>query len=496
MGGYSLDTIDDDTLICILSFLSIPQLLIIRQACKRLNCISKQHTVWRNACITHVLQQGFPFTQLPLNSFDCTELERRTCRAYRLGRRWRSSVSEPRRTITFNANPSSPIDYIRFVPGHDGKRILTVSKGIWSVVTIWDAKEGEGVNSGFRKTAEWGPKGAIFSGLTVNTKPGSEAVLAVSIQQSGSSRVEVLSCIGEQDTTFQTLTTVDTHHRPTALCGDLIALTDTLAETVIWNWRENTYAILRNGSESEVWQDHSVQVVFAHKSILVVRARSIHVFAEPTLSPYPTTAAQLSVASHSFGWVDGVSVSIKPLHPFGQRQACCEYQPVIILARTKSDDPWSLYQLRLHMYTLEPNSTYNHASSSNQDLITTVSPYLFPFQSSAEVVSAHHGPLRCTDIALGPFGTAVWVQPKDRSAVGLISPDVHLQQIPLPHSLARDETLVAGIFPGVLQGDRSEVKTKALWTNPLNNWTCLDYDEETGFISVGSNSGAVTLLEI
>jgi len=72
------------------------------------------------------------------------------------------------------------VSEIRFVPGHAGQWILTVSKGVWDVVTIWD------VSAEPHKCCEWSPRGAIFNGFALNTDPKSEATLAVSVLKDGS----------------------------------------------------------------------------------------------------------------------------------------------------------------------------------------------------------------------------------------------------------------------------------------------------------------------
>jgi hypothetical protein len=95
-------------------------------------------------------------------------------------------------------------------------------------------------------------------------------------------------------------------------------------------------------------------------------------------------------------------------------------------------------------------------------------------------------------MVLGPYGTAVWVQPEDYSVAGLISSNVHLQNMPVPQS---HETLVAAAFPGLLN-TQDEPQVKSSWKNYGENWTCLDYDEERGCVALGSTAGAVTILDI
>jgi hypothetical protein len=134
--------------------------------------ISTLRIVWRNACISSVLSHGYPFSQSPLNSLP--DLESLTRKAYSLGTKWLSPFPEPRTSQIFDANPSTYIEDVKFLPGKNW--LLTVSKGIWSGITAWD------LDACVTRMAEWSPKGAIFKGFAVNTDPYSEATLAVSIQ--------------------------------------------------------------------------------------------------------------------------------------------------------------------------------------------------------------------------------------------------------------------------------------------------------------------------
>lgn len=63
--------------------------------------------------------------------------------------------------------------------------MLSVSKGIWSVITIWDvplALHGnDDIKPQPRKCTEWSPKGAIFTGLCLSGEHDAKADLAVSL---------------------------------------------------------------------------------------------------------------------------------------------------------------------------------------------------------------------------------------------------------------------------------------------------------------------------
>ena len=321
-----------------------------------------------------------------------------------------------------------------------------------------------------------------------------------------------MRCHGDCTTaTFQTTLIIQTHLRPVALQGDTLASCDDVADTVIQNLKDGTSATLHNApvSGERAWQvilflrlqsilrlskfqlDRCVQVVFAFKSILVIRARSIHLFPEPILNKsMPLYAA---IARHSFGWVDGISVSMAPRsnpvdicdHP--------SHSVISILLRAESDNPWSQEQHNLRFFTLSPNPHYDLALRHDNQSSANIPPYLFPPLLTAEV-SSIHGSLRCADIKLQPYGTAVWVHPRNRADAGLIPDDVNPQGI--PHTPAASERLVAAVFPGALSQTGTGGGAKTLWTNESNDWTCLDYNEELGRIALGSRSGSVTVLEL
>ncbi len=171
----------DDVLIYTIAFLSVPDILLLRQVstsqvqdpdflnsqtCKRFSALTRLHIVWTNAFKLDVLFNDYPY------SLDDTDLEHRTRHAYRLAFRWRAdSPLTPKSETTFIGSPASEI---KFVPGRQHRWVLTVSKGIWSVLTIWDITRQQ-------KCSEWSPKGAIFTGVKLNADPESEAGVAVSL---------------------------------------------------------------------------------------------------------------------------------------------------------------------------------------------------------------------------------------------------------------------------------------------------------------------------
>jgi hypothetical protein len=145
-----------------------------------MSAVSKLRIIWHNACTTHILREGLPFPKLALVSMSASELEQRTCHAYRLSRKWLSDACKPRKICLFNATSSTAICDLRFIPGYDGKWLLTISKSIWSALCVWN------ISTSLQKCCEWSPRGAIFDGLALNTDATSEATFAISVSQDGS----------------------------------------------------------------------------------------------------------------------------------------------------------------------------------------------------------------------------------------------------------------------------------------------------------------------
>lgn len=98
---------------------------------------------------------------------------------------------EPKARVEWEANSSSAISEVLFVPdpsGHEAKCIVTVSKGIWCLISLWDiqaiGQEHEATQSP-KRVDSWSPKGAVFSAIAVNPDPRSKASAAVAVNLYG-----------------------------------------------------------------------------------------------------------------------------------------------------------------------------------------------------------------------------------------------------------------------------------------------------------------------
>ncbi|KAH6897741.1 hypothetical protein BKA70DRAFT_1315627 [Coprinopsis sp. MPI-PUGE-AT-0042] len=567
----SFSSLSDDILYTVFSFLSPVELLRIRQTCGRLGSLSRERSVWVEACQHHVLSKGYPFPRgIKLDSMSLEELERYTMQGAKLPTTWRERANT--KWPTPSGDPLGGFQSTMSIEGHSGSAVthtywlprsnmlLTVSKSIWLVITIWSVGRLGDPSPQPTKLCEWSPRGSIFKGLAINADPASPATLAVSVlDQSSEHQVHILSLKGSADSLFlETLVSFPTFFVPMTLEGNRVALCDDLAQTAIWDWSTSEYAVLdeslrqeRTEPESlrDLWgHDLPAQVLFAHESIIVVRARSLCLFPDPkTIAGQATPSSTLKdatdtraappdiapLARHSFGWLDGVSIA--PRVSINSQAG----QPLsyTILLRAESDDPWlPVNSHHLQVYSLvfnreylkyredhpSPSDSMNDSPSDAADGTpsptsgpTPPLPYIFPptFETS---IPTSRGPLRCQTIRVGRCGTAVWVKPSQSwgETMGMVSPSLVTSMGPLAEHIviagqsggyedwSRKVCLMASILPGsplraeAAIGSETTPSLLMCANLELHDWTSLDYDEDTGRIAIGKGNGDVLVLTI
>ena len=234
-----------------------------------------------------------------------------------------------------------------------------------------------------------------------------------------------------------------------------------------------------------------------------MRARSIELFAEPVLRDSSECVTYRPLACHSFGWIDGVSVSTQA---FG-RDSQYTPGPLLILLRAESDDPWMSDMHTLDLYMLEPNPTYVYSKEPLAPLPgrPPPAPYLFPPVHSKLSSPSVRGFLRCTDLVLGSCGTAIWIQPRPARSADLTMLDVHSSETQGPRPNAETEVLAGAVFAGPLRETSEDaagvkgVQARTVYVRDSagsGNWTAMDYVEELGVVALASTQGVVTVLEL
>lgn len=516
--------------------------------------------VWTRALAAYILAEGIPFPPVALDSLATPQLERLVLRARRLAQFWVRPMN-PLASLhaEFAASSGTGITDVRFLPAHP-RWVLTVARGIWPEISCWDVGLDEGGGLALRgawaprKLAEWFRKGAVFTAIAVNSDPGAEACLAVSMSFSGEDRVEVLALrqSGGSGVQFVTLATIKPSFRVMAFKGDVLALSDDMNETQLVNWRTNALACLWGSdapSEHNFQHNRCLDVLLSSSCTIVVRARTFEVFCTPELvPPHTVTEPHQPVATHHFGWLDGVAVVEQAQLPDRDRHA--GVPRISILLRAESDDPWATYMHTIDLHTLEsdpeysavpaspPSDTsipesgvrpessyedgghlhgtsYNASSAADRPSRTPRRcPYLFPPVHTTSF-SASRGHLRCTDMHLGRHGTALWIAPRPARDVGLTAFDVHASEPqgtgvhPLTGAPSvRCERVVGALLPGALRDGHarglwrsSDVRgrgQRTLWASAATGgtWTSFDYDEARGVVVLGDSTGVVTVLRL
>ncbi|KAK0443418.1 uncharacterized protein EV420DRAFT_1649206 [Desarmillaria tabescens] len=221
----TLYNLPDDVMIYIIVFLSVPDILLLRQTCKRFNALTRLHIVWTNAYKLDIISNDYP---IPV---DDTDLEQRTRHAYRLASRW--LADSPMMPASETSFTGSPVSEIKLIPGRQHKWLLIVLKGIWSVLTIWDIMH-------VHKYSEWSPRGALFTGVKLNTDTESEASITVALD--GSQRIALLHL--DNDGILHEICSFEIDLQPVTLTGDIIALSDEFSTTLIYNWKTGERAYL------------------------------------------------------------------------------------------------------------------------------------------------------------------------------------------------------------------------------------------------------------
>lgn len=146
---------------------------------------------------TYVTARGIPFPAKDcVNQMSARELEVATREAldrdHRLCSEPPRNEYTPKARVDWQANQNSAISDILFVPdptGHEGRYIVTVSKGIWCLICLWDIRatgpEPEATQTTPKEIDLWSPRGAIFTAIAINSDRRSEASAAVAVNLSG-----------------------------------------------------------------------------------------------------------------------------------------------------------------------------------------------------------------------------------------------------------------------------------------------------------------------
>ncbi|THH30976.1 hypothetical protein EUX98_g3218 [Antrodiella citrinella] len=393
----TLDQLIDDVLLELMITLPLPDLLTLRQTCKRLFHVTKLRIIWYRRLSLDVLSKELPIPGpiVPVHCIPSTDLEWRTRKALQLEKSWKSP---PRRYLPYTQLPASADEIVRkVILLHGTNNVVTALENklqVWQV----DATGPQSSRTA-RMTGEWMALSSS-SGLTVVRD--SSCTNHVAVQSSGS--INILS-VDSESRQFASLKQLETSGALIGLFDNYVLINKSEASEggasdmgiVLLDWRENAGGkiVLPWNPEFGTFIGFTVfsgQIVIAWDSCLVT-------------FPLPTTTS------------NGTSV-IEPLQAFRFRQRI--RAPITMSACRSRELPGIEY----------PNA----ASPNGIECLTIIAnwaeqsgwgPYM-PYGGSMTrsilyVADKEHGlfgmasiPLQmagdCEAIAVGPSGRGVWIE--------------------------------------------------------------------------------------
>lgn len=147
-----------------------------------------------------------------------------------------------------------------------------------------------------------------------------------------------------------------------------------------------------------------------------------------------------------------------------------------------SASPWSSPANYIHHYTLFPNHSY--------DLTQSSSPHNLPYHFPATLTQTIGVPVRTLGfsdlpVALGPFGTAIWIDNHIEDYYGPIPTGQRLAGKIL-NDERDDDDLSDNVMAATMASTVYDVQQE-------DSWTCVAMDERAGRIAVGGKVGTSVL---
>ncbi|SJL17344.1 uncharacterized protein ARMOST_20894 [Armillaria ostoyae] len=365
---------------------------------KRFCALTRLHVVWTNTVNLDILAHDYPYLL-----YD-TDLEHRTCHAYRLVSRWLADSS------------------------------LT--------------RKGETTFIGSLKCSEWLLKGAIFTGVKLSADPESEPSVVASSSQSVLLHLDGHGILPE-------IRSIDTDLRPA-----IIALSDDVSKTVIYNWKTEEHAHLDDVGDNQ--HDHCLQTPFRSQRIILLHLGDTEPLHE--ICSIKINLCPVNITGDIIVLSDNASKTLvyncKTVRAYLD-DVCIQHDRCLQVVFTP---------LHTSAFTCIATHSFSLVEASRQ-----THPNIIPYLSlNPRLQNIFATVPRCTNVILGKWATTAWIRTHDHALVS--------------HSEEHNEceTLIAAVLTGPLN---SIEQVRKVCMNSLNNWTAFDLDGDLGRIALGSGFG-------
>ncbi|TCD67382.1 hypothetical protein EIP91_012417 [Steccherinum ochraceum] len=503
-----------ETLLHILRYVSVEDVLTIRQTNKSLGEVTRTRSVWADVLDRVAFQPNIPVAGLRgrnILSLDASQLEGLAYATLHLRRNWTSPAPMPTRSLHLHPSPDS-VDHskvtgLHFIPGrsnrwllHIGHYVDPIEPLICSTLTCWDLHANPPARCA---SIDYEPERMSWSIILVNSDAEHLAAFVVSrgaFVRSTESEIHTYIAYGVNENydnnptsePFRILSQYPSSSHPRAFHGNMLFFErsdspNDLAVQVRHVLTGDIMFLLRvpfDVSDPTSMDDRAkifLKLAVYDQYIIMFRTRRILMYLIPTESYANGPKHVDPIDVYQWQWrIDSIEYSI-PKTPRSDSSGSTYLvhrrpPPITLLVRFDSYYPWPVNLL--HHFILRPNELFQqsdiHPTKHNL-------PYILQPQTIATLAS----PMRMfteSDMVVGPYGTALWMDAQtdpDPTQAG-----DHGQRIATRMLSKNTGQPVYEDVTRVLQICETE-----------NLWSRLAMDEEEGKVAIGHKDGTVTLLD-
>ncbi|KIP03044.1 hypothetical protein PHLGIDRAFT_499330 [Phlebiopsis gigantea 11061_1 CR5-6] len=419
-----LETLPVELIFQIFALVSVEDIISLRCTCQALSAVTRDRSVWYNALLYHVVEQGLPVpgtNRACVSELSAANLEQVTMRALHSRRNWTSptpnstTISEIATLRNYEDGESSRTFASYFVPGRGGRFLISLTRTEraaggqrYTTLQCWDLHAA--------------PPACIASqvfyemlGLQVNSEEECDIVLTVTSRMPFKTSAYTLDLsAASPQSGFILVQAFESLPTPLKLAGSQFFATDDSNRVRVYDVTSGqlNYVLrvpLLLNDETIFLEEHRCLAIYVIQGFIITFCQQwTHVYALPTADPQHNTDEPTELEPvHAHHWayrIDTLKVAARDPHPLRAqfRPMLAPALPVLdLLVRFDSWFPWPVNIL--HHLILSPNPSFTGAEHEL--------PY-FADGAAPHVAAALPSPLRLftpSDAVLGAHGTALWL---------------------------------------------------------------------------------------
>ncbi|KAF9466173.1 hypothetical protein BDZ94DRAFT_250818 [Collybia nuda] len=466
-----------DVCLPIFHYLSVLDILRIRQTCKAFEKISHLRSVWHGYLRTRIQERNIPvpgLSQEKFESLSAFELEQCVRRALLLRKNWTSSSPVISSRLEIQALPTSRIIALEFLPGEERRWLISIASTVETTrkftAQCWDLRPTRPQCIAIKEF----PK---LQGFAVNRHADNLGHLAV--RHAGIEVLKIdLACTNPASAFVTTAFFPNKPHRVHVYQGSVVLTRDDHDRLYIWDIENfQGECELKN---SEIQFEAPLEAVIQDTFVIIIRQTTLEIYGLPSvLSP---GSVVFPIAVHRWQWkLDTVIASTQASWEATQSG---KLSPINILVRYGSLLPWPLNVL--HHYVLFPNMFY--------EAPRIVDPSNLPYHISPFLHRIIPSPIRLFStyaMSIGSHGTAIWTDSHTED---------YFDRADQGQRLAGSIRLLPAANPDNSEAMAPDTRVESTTDSMVfdvseqDRWVRVTVDEEEGRIALGSTDGMITIL--